>query len=98
MFATSYPQEWLMAPTQGQFERVPVVPLAVSVDEAAIVLGVSSDLVYEMVHRGQLPCLRIGRRRVIPRRALEQVVEEALAGFDPRPIAEALRVAVTRGA
>ncbi len=51
--------------------------LTVSVEEAAALLGISRALAYELVRRGDLPCLRLGRRVVIPRKALEQFVETA---------------------
>ncbi|HVM02462.1 MAG TPA: helix-turn-helix domain-containing protein [Acidimicrobiales bacterium] len=64
--------------------------LVVSVAEAAAALGVSDDLVYHLTERGELPCLRIGRRKVIPRRAIELLVESAVAGFDPPDVLRAL--------
>ncbi len=56
--------------------------LVLSVAEAAEALGVSDDLVYELTERGELPCLRFGRRKLIPRRAVELLVEAAIAEFD----------------
>jgi excisionase family DNA binding protein len=56
--------------------------LIVSVPEAAELLGVSDDLVYELTERGDLPCIRLGRRKVIPRKAIESLVEHAITGFD----------------
>ena len=56
-------------------------PLVVSVAEAAEALGVSDDLVYELTERGDLPCLRFGRRKVIPWRAIELLVEAAVIDF-----------------
>jgi len=53
--------------------------LTVSVVKAAQLLGVSRALAYELVARGDLPSLRLGRRVVIPRRALEALVEGAEA-------------------
>lgn len=53
--------------------------LTVSVEEAAALLGISRALAYELVRRDDLPCLRLGRRVVIPRKALEQFVEGATA-------------------
>jgi excisionase family DNA binding protein len=50
-------------------------PLAVSVPQAAIMLGISRALAYELVARGDLPSLRLGRRLVVPRRALVELVE-----------------------
>ena len=60
--------------------------LVLSVSEAAEALGVSEDLVYELTQRGDLPCLRFGRRKVIPRRAIEVVIERAMDGFDPHTV------------
>ncbi len=62
-------------------------PLFLSVAEAARTLGVSDDMVYELLQRGELPGLSIGRRRVIPRRAVELIVEQLLAEFDPSQLA-----------
>lgn len=57
--------------------------LFVPVKEAAAMLGISDDLVYDLAARGELPCATFGSRRMIPRRAIELVLDEALAGFDP---------------
>ncbi|MGH9917946.1 MAG: helix-turn-helix domain-containing protein [Nitrososphaerales archaeon] len=53
------------------------VSLTLSVPETAKLLGVSRDLVYELVAQGELPALRLGRRIVLPRRAIEELVEAA---------------------
>jgi excisionase family DNA binding protein len=53
------------------------VTLTMSVPEAAAVLGISRAFAYALVARGDLPCLRLGRRVVVPRRALEQLIENA---------------------
>lgn len=50
-------------------------PLTVSVVDAAQLLGISRALAYELVARGELPSVRLGRRVVIPRKALEALVE-----------------------
>jgi excisionase family DNA binding protein len=47
-----------------------------SVTEAARVLGISRAFAYVLVARGELPSLRFGRRVVVPRRALEQLIEK----------------------
>jgi excisionase family DNA binding protein len=51
--------------------------LTMSVPEAADVLGISRAFAYALVARGDLPSLRLGRRVVVPRRALEQLIEQA---------------------
>jgi excisionase family DNA binding protein len=51
--------------------------LAVTVDEASGLLGISKWLGYEMVAQGKLPALRLGRRLVIPLSALERLLDSA---------------------
>ncbi|TML41328.1 MAG: helix-turn-helix domain-containing protein [Actinobacteria bacterium] len=51
--------------------------LTLTVAEAAELLGISRGLAYELAARGELPVLRLGRRIVIPRKALEALVEAA---------------------
>ena len=48
--------------------------LAVSVPEAAEMLGISRSLAYELVHRRELRAVRLGRRLVVPLTALEAVI------------------------
>jgi excisionase family DNA binding protein len=48
--------------------------MTLSVTEAAKRLGISRAFAYELVVRGELPCLRFGRRVVVPRKALERLV------------------------
>ncbi len=45
-------------------------PLVLSVPEAAELLGISRTLAYELVVRGELPSIHLGRRVVVPRAAL----------------------------
>lgn len=49
--------------------------LTLTVEEAAALLGISRGLTYELVRRGELPVLRLGRRLVIPRKALQAILE-----------------------
>lgn len=65
--------------------------LVVSVPEAAALLGVSERLVYELLDKGLLPELpRWSRRRLIPRRAVELVVERTMADYDPDGVLQAV--------
>jgi excisionase family DNA binding protein len=48
-----------------------------TVEEAARVLGISRSSAYEAVRRGELPTVRIGRRYVVPRVALERMLSQA---------------------
>lgn len=49
--------------------------MTLTVEETAALLGISRTLAYELVARGELPCLRWGRRVVISRHALQQMVD-----------------------
>lgn len=51
--------------------------LCVTVPEAAAMLGVSRNFGYELVKQGQLPAIRLGKRILIPRIALEKRLAEA---------------------
>jgi excisionase family DNA binding protein len=51
--------------------------LALSVEEAAGLLGISRALAYELVNRGELPAVRLGRRIVVPRVGLEALLAGA---------------------
>ena len=50
--------------------------LTVTVEEAAGMLGISRGLAYELVRRGELPSLRLGRRIVVPVRALDVMLSD----------------------
>ena len=50
--------------------------LTITVEEAAKELGISRALAYEMARTGRLPTLRFGRRLVVPRRAIERLLED----------------------
>ncbi len=60
--------------------------MTLSVEEAAGVLGISRALAYELVRRGELPRLRLGRRVVVPRRALEELVASAFEGAGSKQV------------
>lgn len=55
--------------------------LTVSVEEAGELLGISRAFAYELAARGELPTLRLGRRLLVPRKALEALLE----GAQPQP-------------
>jgi excisionase family DNA binding protein len=46
-----------------------------TVTEAAVLLGVSRAHAYELVARGQLRHVRLGRRVVIPKRAVDELLD-----------------------
>jgi excisionase family DNA binding protein len=49
--------------------------LTMSVDEAARLLGIGRGLAYEAVRSGEIPSIRLGRRVLIPRSRLLELVE-----------------------
>ena len=49
--------------------------LAYSVDEAARLTGLSRDLLYDQMRCGRLAYLKVGRRRLITRKHLEQFLD-----------------------
>ena len=51
--------------------------LAYSVDEAAVITGLSRDLLYDQMRTGNLDYLKIGRRRIITRQQLEAFLTRA---------------------
>jgi excisionase family DNA binding protein len=59
-------------PDQSQ----PADRLTYSVEEAALLLGVSRNSAYEAVRKGELPTVRLGRRILIPRSRLEALLDD----------------------
>ncbi|MBA7634478.1 hypothetical protein ES703_42063 [subsurface metagenome] len=55
--------------------------LTYKIAEAAKILGIGRNLCYDRVKTGEIPVIRIGRRLVVPRRALEKLLEQG------RPVA-----------
>lgn len=53
------------SPSSGASER-----LVYTVAEAGELLGISRAFAYELVARGELPVIRLGRRRLVPKVAL----------------------------
>lgn len=49
--------------------------LCITVPEAAEMLGISRNFAYELVKQKQLPVIRFGKRLLIPRVALERMLE-----------------------
>ena len=59
-----------------------VRPLLVSVEQAAGLLGIGRTTLYELIRRGEVRPIRIGRSVRIPRRELEAFVERLIADTD----------------
>ena len=43
-----------------------------TVTEASEMLGVSKGLIYDMIRKGLIPSLELGRRRVIPKQRFDE--------------------------
>jgi excisionase family DNA binding protein len=48
-----------------------------TVEEAAAALGISRAFAYDAVRRGQIPAIKIGRRILVPKSALKQLIENS---------------------
>lgn len=54
--------------------------LTLSVEEAAKVLGIGRNLCYDRVKSGDIPAIKIGKRLLVPKAALEKLLAE------PKPL------------
>ena len=55
-------------------------PLLLSVVEAATALGIGRNLCYDLVRQRRLPHVRLGKRILIPRQALEEWLAREAGG------------------
>ena len=69
------------APVERQATAVDS-PLLVSVPEAAHLLGIGLTFGWTMVRSGQIPTVRLGRRILVLRAAIEQLAHATSAGGD----------------
>lgn len=76
-------REALVLATFNFFEHAMRVPvpgdveekrLTLTVEEAAEILGISRAFAYEAVRRGEVPSIRIGRRILVPKAALDRLL------------------------
>jgi excisionase family DNA binding protein len=59
-------------------------PLVYSPNEARKLLKISRGLIYEAINTGRIPSIRIGRRILIPRAALEQLLDKVVVHNEHR--------------
>ena len=52
---------------------------------AAEMLGISTGLCYRLVHEGQIPSIRLGRRILVPVAALQEMLDGNREGVRPCP-------------
>lgn len=50
--------------------------LTYSIRETALLLGISKSYTYQLAKEGKIPVLTLGRRKVVPRKVLEQWIQE----------------------
>jgi excisionase family DNA binding protein len=62
--------------------------LTYTVEETAELIGVSLSATYKCIRRGELPCVHIGRRVLVPRRALESMLGSAPGADDQKRATE----------
>lgn len=57
-------------------------PELLTVSEVRLVTGLSEKRIYDLLRRGILPCVRIGRQRRMSRRALEAFIKKGGVGLN----------------
>lgn len=62
----------------------PGIPLLVAVPEAARLLGIGSTLAWDLVRSGDLPSVKLGRRVLVSRAALEQLARSQMPRWETR--------------
>jgi excisionase family DNA binding protein len=50
--------------------------LTITVEEAGRLLGISRGLAYQMAREGRIPTIRFGKRLVVPKWAIEHLLQE----------------------
>ncbi len=55
----------------------PIHRLTLTVEQAAVILGISRATAYDAVARGEIPCIRIGGRILVSKIALEKMLDSA---------------------
>jgi excisionase family DNA binding protein len=63
---------------QSQFQRETVT---LRVTEVARILGISRGSAYEAIQRGEIPHIRIGRRVLVPKKALDRFLNGEVKGI-----------------
>jgi len=62
-----------------------------NIEEVARILGIGRNQTYEAVRTGQIPSIKIGKRLLVPRAALDRLLDQADTAASPNPPAEAAR-------
>lgn len=59
--------------------KVTEAPLLLNVEEAAELAGIGRTILYERLLSGDIASVKIGRRRLVPRAAVEEYVQRLLS-------------------
>ena len=70
------PREVALMSSDGADSQVLNIP------QAAKVLGISRNLGYELARAGKIPCLRLGRRVLVPKAALTELLRSGGVHLD----------------
>ena len=85
-------QPQLSSPTPGRRPEPnparPPRPAFLTVEEVADVLRVDAVTIYRAIRAGEFPAVKIRKRYVIPRRAIDMLVEDVMASGSCVDIAE----------
>jgi excisionase family DNA binding protein len=54
------------------------IRLCITVPEAAKMLGISRNFAYQLVREGKIPSIRLGKRILIPKIALEEMLRQGV--------------------
>jgi excisionase family DNA binding protein len=65
--------------------QTPLERLVYTVAEAGEMLGISRAFAYELVARGELPVIKLGRRRLVPKAGLLALVGQSEAETSAQP-------------
>lgn len=50
--------------------------LTLTIEQTAALLGIGRQLAYEKARTGEIPTIRLGKRLLVPRAALEKMLED----------------------
>jgi predicted DNA-binding transcriptional regulator AlpA len=69
--------DYLMHKDKGRLER-----LTLDIDDIAPLLGINRSTAFELIRRDEfpLPVVRLGRRIVVPRKAVEELLGDVTGG------------------
>lgn len=56
-----------------------IEPKTYSIEEAAQLLGIGRNHAYEAAKRGEIPVIRIGKRLLVPKAALDRMLQGVVA-------------------